>query len=198
MEESTIVSIWIERVLRCWKLLQLGGGEGFTQMTEEYGEWNVDQSTKLLTPSLETDVPYLKVFGSRTIVLSKAEPVPELLEKRSGLCSDRESALKRGFHERRRRILPRYSEQCRMSCMGSVALPLVILMRILQHRYLSAGLPGLCHTETGGEHTSAFPASSSVSPLSGDSTLGSLRVSLIFQARPWGHQRISQIILVCT
>ena len=168
-------------------------------MTEEYGERNINQSsTKFLTHFIETDVPHLKVFGSHIIPLSKAESVLEPFENPSRMYSDRASALKRGFHERHRRILPRYSEQCQMSCMGSVALPLMILMRILQHRHLSAGLSGLCHTETGGEHTSAFSASSSVSPLLGDSTLGSLRVSVIFQASSWGHQRISQIILVCT
>ena len=43
---------------------------------------------------VETDVLHLEVFGSHILVLSKAEPVLELFEKRSALYSDRVSAEK--------------------------------------------------------------------------------------------------------
>ena len=71
--------------------------EGFTKIAKDHSEWGAGQchlGKSLMSRFVETDVLHFEVFGSHILVLSKAKPVLELLEKRSAVYSDRVSFMK--------------------------------------------------------------------------------------------------------
>jgi len=108
--------------------------EGFTQMAKDHSEYNVDVVREPANACfVETDLLHLEVFGSHVLVLSKAGPIIELLDRRSALYSDRVSVEKHTPLRLLMAVSPRRKELWRLSCALSVSLSVMKLMKFLQY-----------------------------------------------------------------